>query len=271
MQIFIPTLGRATLPRPTVSRIPETWRGLTHLVVQAHEEDAYRPVAERHGTQLLVLPEDIKRIVPTRHHIGEFCRANDISSMVMLDDDLEFYIREGQHSGEADFWKLTTPSEDQIERMFDEIEDDLAVYAHVGVSGREGNNRVERAWVENTRYMRLLAYRTDIYMSCEHGRVEVMEDFDIALQLLRRGFKSKVHYEYAQGQARTQSAGGCSTWRTHEVHNAGAERLAELHPDFVKVRQKSNKTDREGFGTRKEVTVQWKRAFASSQTEMENE
>lgn len=264
MQIFIPTLGRADLKKPTVSHIPDCWRQLTHLVVQAHEEDLYRPVAEKHGTELLILPEEIKRIVPTRYFIGEYCKSNEIDSMMMLDDDLEFYIREDQHSGEEDFWKLTAPSEDQIDEMLNQIEEDLFHYVHVGVSGREGNNRVEQAWVENTRYMRLLAYRTDFYMACEHNRVEVMEDFDIALQLLRAGFKNKVHYEYAQGQARTQSAGGCSVWRDHSVHNAGAERLAELHPQFVKVREKQNKTDREGFGTRKEVTVQWKKAFESS-------
>jgi len=145
------------------------------------------------------------------------------------------------------------------------VDADLDTFAHVGISGREGNNRVRDAWVENTRYMRFLAYRTDQYMACEHNRVTVMEDFDIALQMLRAGHPNKVYYMYAQGQAKTQSAGGCSVWRTHEVHNAGAERLAELHPGFVTVRQKQNKTDREGFGTRKEVTVYWKKAFASSQ------
>jgi hypothetical protein len=37
--------------------------------------------------------------------------------------------------------------------------------------------------------------------------------------------------------------------------------MKELHPGFVTTRQKKNKTDADGFGSRTEVTVQWKQAW----------
>lgn len=265
MRIFIPSLGRANIMhRATLSKIPESWLTLTTLVCQAHEAEEYEQQSRAFGCGLLVLPEEIKRITPTREYIGRMCQEEEIDKMVMLDDDIEFYTRRKQFTQDEDWWKLSAPDDTDVELMLNCISVDLDTYAHVGVSGREGNNRVRDPFVENTRYMRLLAYRTDMYMACEHGRVEVMEDFDIALQLLRAGHKNKVYYRWAQGQAKTQAAGGCSVWRTHDVHNAGAERLAELHPQFVRTRQKENKTDAGGFGTRTEVTVQWKRAFGSS-------
>jgi hypothetical protein len=142
----------------------------------------------------------------------------------------------------------------------------LNEHAHVSVSAREGNNRAgvgEAPLVSlNTRTLRVLAYRTEEFLRAEHGRVPVMEDFDVNLQLLRAGHSNACASFWAQGQRMTNEAGGCSTYRTHELHEGAARRLAELHPGLVRLRQKQNKTDREGFGTRTEVTISWKAAYA---------
>ncbi|AAT69498.1 glucosyl transferase [Alphaproteobacteria phage PhiJL001] len=268
MKVFIPSLGRADMlmERGTVANLPQRERiQHTYLVCQHHERKAYEKVCDKWGTNLMVLDKKIKRIVPTRHMIGQVCEKEGFDKFMMLDDDLEFYIRQRQWEQTDDWWKLTVPSGAELSKLFHLMSDDLDTVEHVGISGREGNNRVREAWVYNTRYMRALGYQTDAYLACEHNRVQVMEDFDIALQMLKQGWQCKVWYEYAQGQTKTQAAGGCSVWRTHKVHNAGAERLAKLHPGFVRVREKQNKTDREGFGTRKEVTVLWKKAYESSQ------
>jgi len=45
-----------------------------------------------------------------------------------------------------------------------------------------------------------------------------------------------------------------------EVQSQGAERLKELHPDVVEVVEKETKTAW-GGATRKDVKVQWKKAF----------
>ena len=176
-----------------------------------------------------------------------------------------FYIRKSDND-----WHLRYLEPDEYPALFGLLDVWLDDYAHVGVSAREGNNRVEKLAVENTRYMRVLGYNLDKFDGVELGRVEVMEDFDINLQLLRQGKPSKVSYYYAQGQKSSNAAGGCSEWRTIDVHNAGAERLHSLHPEFVKVVEKETKTAWDGLA-RKDVNVQWKRAFASGAQETQKE
>lgn len=270
MHIYIPSLGRANkIHLGTLSHIPVDWLPHTTVVCQSHEEEDYKKVVEvEWGANLLVLPERIDRIEPTRRFIAMHASHNEQEKIVMMDDDLEFYYRPKQYTEDEDFWKLKGAAEVDMEQMLGWIDLQLEKYAHCGISGREGQNRVREDTVFNTRYMRVLGYKTEMYQATIGGRVEIMEDFDVALQLLEAGHQCPVSYYWAQGQSKTQADGGCSSWRTLEVHNAGAEKLASLHPNFVRLREKQNKTDREGFGTRKEVTVYWKKAFESSK-EME--
>ena len=91
-----------------------------------------------------------------------------------------------------------------------------------------------------------------------------MEDFDTTLQLLRKGHRNAVIHYYAQGHTDSQAPGGCSIYRTAETHDTVCRQLQQLHPEFVSLRTKTNRSDQNGFGTRTEVTIQWKRAYESS-------
>jgi hypothetical protein len=159
--------------------------------------------------------------------------------------------------------------------MLDCVEAALEQYAHVGISAREGNNRLDRqvrvgeyagldtdivTAQECTRTLRALAYQTAEFLKCEHGRVDVMEDFDVNLQLLERGLPNLNLAHWAQGQRQTNAPGGCSTYRSQDVQTASAVRLAELHPGFVTLREKKNKSGG-AFGNRTEVTIQWAKAY----------
>jgi hypothetical protein len=147
--------------------------------------------------------------------------------------------------------------------MLTYIEQALHKYAHVSISAREGNNRMEVPFVTCSRPLRAMAFRRKEFLQCEHGRVDVMEDFDVTLQLLRKGYQNMVITAYANDQRMTQMAGGCSDYRTHAVHEASAKKLAKLHPEFVKLRTKENKTGGE-FAKRTEVTISWKAAYESA-------
>jgi hypothetical protein len=211
--------------------------------------------------RLLACPHD--GISKTRQWIGKFAASEEQPKFVMLDDDLGFLIRRDQE--DLTKFQLRGPTKGEVRKMFRDVfaalEDDVGM---VGVSGREGNNRVHERYVMNTRIIRFLGFQTEVFNAMEHGRVKVMEDFDITLQMLRQGYQNLCFYVYAQGQAQTQAPGGCSDYRTHENHEASATMLAELHPGFVRLRDKKNKSGGE-FGTRKEVTISWKKAYASSQ------
>lgn len=199
------------------------------------------------------LPPEIQRLGPTRQFLVDHYRGERI---VLMDDDLGFLWREDPAR-----WQLTVPPGWAIEQMFSEIDRALDDYVHVGVSGREGNNRVGEYSVECTRYMRLLAYDTSrLPLDVVVDRLDGMSDFDTNLQLLRRGLPSLVFYRWAQGQGSTQSPGGCATYRTHDTHSAEVAAMLELHPGLVTPVQKRNRSGGE-FGVRDEVQVAWKLAL----------
>ena len=252
MKIYIPTRGRA-YNQETLNWFPKSMQtdGSVVLVVDPHELDQYHNYPD---TPKMGIPEGMTGIGPKRKYIVE---NTDDPRIVMLDDDLRFYIRKSPTD-----WHLRYLESSEYPALFGLLDEWMDQgYAHVGVSAREGNNRVETLSVENTRYMRVLGYNLDAFPSdVEWGRTQVMEDFDISLQLLRRGKACKVSYYYAQGQKSSNADGGCSEWRTIDVHNAGAERLNELHPTCVKVVEKQTKTAWNGL-PRKDVVVGWKKAY----------
>lgn len=268
MNIFIPTLGRYNVQNCTLDWLSAflphrpPWDELVWIVVQRHEWELYFKLKEKYGCNIICLPERITRIAPTRQFIAEHCKIFGIKKFVMMDDDLTFYNRRHQDSqDENEWWRLSGADPGEVYDMIYTMFEDLDTYAHVGISGREGNKWCREAWTENTRYMRVAGYQTDAYLSCELNRIDCMEDFDVELQLLEKGYPCKVYYCWAQGQGKSNEEGGCSVWRTNEVHNNAAQLLLELHPDSVSLRQKFNVSDPTDFGRRLEVTVQWKQAF----------
>ena len=108
--------------------------------------------------------------------------------------------------------------------------------------------------------MHAIAYRRDVYMALKlrFDEVACREDFNITLRLLRAGLNNVVCYDYCVSPAAYNASGGASMERTVQSSNREAERLAKLHPDFVRL------VDREYKNVpRKEVVVYWKRAYQS--------
>lgn len=272
MLIYIPSCARATeanIRMGPLLRLPAEWQERAIYVVPEGQGEAYRtllaglcPAARVEET-----PGHIAGISPTRHWIAVHAAEQGVSRIVMMDDDIDFLIRKSPED-----WRLTAQTLDDTDHMLRTIEQLLSEHAMVGISSREGNNRAgvgapldDNMVALNTRIMRLWGLRVEDWLAMEHGRVEVMEDFDVTLQLLRSGRTNANLFYYANGQRQTNMAGGCSTYRSHDVQDRSARRLAELHAPHVRLRQKQNKTDREGLGTRTEVTIMWKNAAAEGQ------
>lgn len=262
MQIYVPSTHRASAVRAGYLRFTSPAAlGRTTFVVPEGQSEAYvRALAD---TPCHVVTCDEPGIAKTRHWIGRHAAERGEETFAMCDDDVWWYRRLNMVST-----RLVEATADDVDEMWEMVENLLMVeYAHVGVSAREGNNRFGPAdktdVMVNTRTLRVLCYRTEDFLSVEHGRVDVMEDFDVNLQLLRRGRPNANLVHWSQNQrGGTSAPGGCSTYRSHEVHDRSARRLAELHPDFVRLREKHNKSGG-AFGHRTEVTISWKKAFGA--------
>lgn len=217
------------------------------------------------GYPIKVLPPEIHTIAHTRQYIvfHLFPRIATSEKLVMLDDDLKFQTRRKDDPGKF----LESTAKEKL-ALFAEIEKQLDRYVHVGVVAREGGNRAVNGDLECTRMMRVLGYYQPALVKAgvsfmRGGPNFTLEDFDMLLQLLRAGRKNLVLTNWTQGQGSSNEEGGCATYRTLELHNKNAVKLAALHPEFVKTVEKTTKTAW-GGATRTDVHVMWKKAYESS-------
>lgn len=255
--LMIPTLGRVNM-QTTLMNLPEEIREAAVLVVKGHEADEYEfeysDICDIH-----ILPDDVVGISATRQHCIETCKTE---FLFMLDDDLAFFKRDEITN------KLGKSTDDEIECMFEELIDALGFeeFTLVGVSSRSGNNHVQDDYKDVTRQGGF--HGVNIAKFNEEGlrfdTSEVMEDFNLLLDMFTQGIPNRVFYKYCWDQkGGSGMQGGCSTFRTPEVQHACALALKERYPDFVTVVQKQSKTAWKGNGmeTRTDVRMQWKKAY----------
>ena len=182
---------------------------------------------------------------------------------VCIDDDLKFFRRlEG-----TTFLDKVAPED--VESMWRWIESRFrAGWLHGGISAREGNNHKDDLEEVNTRVMRCLFY--DAAAMKEAGirwdDIKCRMDFHVSLSLMEAGHSNIVNFEFAHNQNTSgASKTGAGHYRTMAMMNEQAVKLQELHPEFVKTKEKTTKSSF-GGGTRTAVMIQWKKAYKSSQT-----
>lgn len=253
MKIYIPSLNRAEQKFHTWEQLPKGMRKSAYMVVGEKDAPAYmQRFPEEH-----VLIVDVKGIGKVRQHII------DISDgpVLMLDDDLQFFTRRKDNPA-----LLEKADSRGIERGIGVLKRALSTnHAHAALAVREGANRNTDDTIPNIRCLRALGYNASVLktLGVRFDRLPVMEDFDVALQLLRAGYPSLTVNTLLQDQAGSNVAGGCSEYRTMAVQAKGAKGLAKLHPDFVTVVEKAAKGGGE-WATRTDVRIQWKRAYNES-------
>lgn len=251
MNIYIPSRSRAGAPRLR-ALLDQLSPLKPSIVVPMHQQQDYSRLSLTH--RVIGCPED--GISKTREFVGQWAKHEGQEKFCMIDDDLKFMIRR-----EHPDWHLKECTSSEIVELFQWVETLLDEHSAVGISARQGNNQYTSTIRFNTRLIRVLAFKTADFLGCEHGRVPVMEDFDVLLQLLRKGLSNACIWRFAQDQQQTQAKGGCSDYRTHERHSAAAEELARLHDPYVKLVQKENKSGG-AFGIRNEVKIMWKQAYS---------
>jgi hypothetical protein len=249
----IPSMGRAHR-QESLKQLRAAGLFVTVVVPMAELAD-YLHHTEDPWVRVVGTPATIKGIADTRQWILENVGVDD--AIIMVDDDMVFSKRRTDEPT-----KLTDISSDELYKAFQQLEYALKTHAHAGFACREGANRVTSSHIYNTRILRVLGYNRAVLRqhNIAFGRVQVMEDFDVALRLLRAGLHNVILNHVAHNQKGSGAAGGCSTYRTPQVQAAAAYALAALHPGYVKVVQKTT-TTAWGGGTRTDVTIQWKKAY----------
>ena len=251
MDIVIVTHGRPNR-QVTYDNLPPGWRSAVRLVVQQSE------YAFHTDKNLIILPEHITNIRDTREYLIHECPSLGSDHLVMLDDDIVFAARRKDEPS-----KFREMEPEDYDEMFDKLKFLLNGYAHVGISHREGANRNTSEFVSVSRQMRVLGYQKPVLRALGiRGRTEVMEDFDVTLQLLRHGMPNVLLNNWVHNQGGSNVSGGCSTYRTPDLQRESANHLADLHAPFVKVVKKSTKTSW-GGEARTDVTVYWKKAHSN--------
>lgn len=261
--IYIPTCGRWERIK-TIEKFPIHLKKKVCLVVQDKEWKNYYPRYNGMVNCIIKLSPGITTIEPTRRFIWERTKEKNINKFFIVDDDLTWCKRIP-----GDYKHTRYASSEDIAYMFSRLYKELDNYGHVAVSERLGNNRKEDEWAYVTKEIRCVGYnhKKIPFNKLKFGRMEVMEDYDLTLQLLRLKIENAVWYQFCQEQGASNGKGGCSFWRTLELHNKNAKKLAKFHPEFVNVVEKQTKHgwfNKEGVNTRLDVRVQWKKAYNES-------
>jgi TET-associated glycosyltransferase-like protein len=276
MLIVIPSRGRADPSQQVTLRNFERLKIKrdTLLAVPAAEYDRYCRI-RFDGMRVVKVPGDVRGISETRAWImTDLAIAEKQRYVCMMDDDLDFCWRPDMRDV-----RLSMADGPQTTGLLDVLEGWLKreQLVHVGVSARQNNhqfpsasdvgeNGEPREWREAARMMNMYAYDTQFLRKngLKLGRIPVMEDFDLTLQLLRMGVPNRVSYRWCWNQRGSGKIGGCSTYRTAEMQADAARKLAEWHGDFVRLKIKTSKKGSgswEGMKERLDVNVQWQMAY----------
>lgn len=248
MKIYIPTLGRIN-SQVTLNNLPEELKEKTIIVVQPHEEQALK---EQHKN-ILVLPESIKGIGKTRQYIIDHCEDD---RLLFIDDDLKFLRRNNEN-------KLKPATSTDIVEMYNWLNTKIDEgYGLAGISSQQGNHIHKTQEVTLTRIYAIYSLNISVMkkLNIRFDELDLMEDFNVMLRLIRYGFLTVLNSHFAHAQKSANATGGCSEFRNAENQSQAARVLAKLHHPYVKVVKKLSKSWK-GLEEREDVMIYWKKAY----------
>jgi hypothetical protein len=254
MQIVIPTRGR-TDRQLTLESLPPKWRKRATLICPKLE--AVRLAHLYPDVEIVIQPDPTWKIAQVRHWIVQTWHQYGYDKILMLDDDLTFATRIS-----ADGTSLQTIWGEELGAEIQRLEDKLgSEFPHVGFAPRLFNNNAGAGWNLPERPQRMM-YTLGYYLpivakECRCDLVDLREDFCVTLQLLLKGYPNAVWNTTVADNRETNAPGGCSSYRTDELSEAEAWKLAALFPEYVRVEQRK-------YG-RPEVRVEWKQALKHGQ------
>ena len=252
-RIYIPTIGRSDR-QITWNNLSQKWKDKTVLVIDSSEENMY-------NEPTITIPKEVKGIASTREWIVKQAKEEKIC---MFDDDLDLvYTRTSEETG-ATNRKL---NDDELDEMFDLMDRWLDDHVFCGLDATWSHPQFKIDYKFCGRVCSNVFYNTKTLPvnDINWTDIEISEDYNVALQLLTKGFSNKVSTRYRVNPVGNFSSGGCSSYRTIDLHNRSFVELQKKFPQFVELREKTQNSGLWKGKERLAGTIQWKKAYQSSQ------
>ena len=280
--LYIPTYRRVD-SQLTYDYLPDKWKERAVLVVAADEED----VLKEKGYNVLVCPCQGKGpegantldsgLSATRKWIAY--QAGD-QKYTVLDDDIMQCIYTRRPS-EPDSHALVNTEintyvkregyEGYFDEMMDTLDSWLDEYVTCGLEVTWNPPRDEDyndCWRQTTNHF--YNGKTFPKDKIDFTSLKCAQDYFILLQCLTLGYPNRISFRYRVRPSLTQAEGGCAEYRTLEVHNNPMKLLQQKFPEFVSLKTKVAKNGEWGGLEKLGATIQWKKAYKSSQQEKTN-
>ena len=258
IKIVIPTLGRIN-KQISYNNLPDKYKKNVYFVVREKE---YKEIKHKYTiyADIIVLPKNIETgIAPTRVYILEYFKDDRIW---MIDDDLTFYRKKPNNDENIKKkWISTKMTEKDFDILFLEItkyHNTGVVHGAINISSTPPSLRY---WPRNKNgkiggnvFLDIPNLPKDIeyFKYCPAA-----EDYDTNLQLLKKGYNNIIFTDFCAIE-KTNAPGGCSTFRTLEIHNKSQLLLKERHPKYVKINTKKKKKNNE---EKINLIIYWKKAY----------
>jgi len=252
-KIYIPTVGRSDR-QITWKNLPQKWKEKTVLVVDAADSDKY-------NMPIITIPEGMKGIASIREWI---VKQSQEEKICMFDDDLDLvYTRTSNETGQTNR-KL---NDNEIDDMFSLMDEWLNNYVFCGLDATWSHPQFDTDYKLCGRVCSNVFYNIKTLPMNELNwtDIEISEDYNIALQLLTKGFPNKISTRYRVSPVGNFSSGGCSSYRTIELHNESFIKLQEKFPKFITLKEKIQNSGLWKGQKRLAGVIQWKKAYESSQ------
>jgi hypothetical protein len=216
------------------------------------------------GAEIISVPEAYRGIARKREWIiTKLAPKRNVRNLLVVDDDLWFCRRPNISEP---YMPYIHEDVFHMHRMVEMLTSWLEMgIVHAGLISRQANRVLDTRWQQPGRQMNVHAFNVEAInkIPLKWGRVPVMEDFDITLQLLNMGYVNRISCRYAWTTTSNMD-GGCSSYRTADLQTAAAHKLAKLHPGIVTVVEKTAKTWKNQLGQRTDVRVSWQKAYQGS-------
>jgi hypothetical protein len=276
MLIVIPSKGRPSWKKQVTLRNFQDMKSKREVVLclpadpwegRKYRNEVISTIGKQINLTVVYTPEGCRGISQTRKWIlTELAMQRGERYVFMTDDDMDFCYRPNM----ADPALETIQDLERFEAMFSTLEQWLQEgFIHIGLAARQGSNHFlgPETYRDVARMMNAYAYDTHALkeLNVELGRLPVMEDFDLTLQLLRKGYPNRVSYQYVWNQRGSGAEGGCSSYRTSEMQMKAAQQLKEYHPGYVTLVTKTAGSVWKNMEEREDVTIQWQKAYEDGQ------